>query len=375
MATLSEEQENYLRQIYFDPSHRVSFQSPYKLYKFVKQDGKHKIKFDVIKKWLNSQESYSLNKNVIRSFQRGRVLVKGIDDQWDADLISLIPYGHYNDGYEYILCAIDVFSRFAWVQPMKKKTAKETCENFEKIVQTGRRKPRRVRTDAGAEFKAKVFLKCMKNLGIHSFVTHNEKQANYAERFIQTLKRKIFRFLKARHTRRYIDDLQKFVQAYNRSYHSGIQAIPEDVDKTNERKLWWQMFWPDEDPPEKGKKRRKKKKQNFLFKIGDHVRMTLIRTAFQREYNERWTNEIFIVTDRFHRQGQALYKLKDWMNEGVDGTFYQAELQITHEPPVFNIDEYVDERGRGARKEILVSWEGWPKKFNEWILESTIEDI
>lgn len=374
MATLSADQENYLRTIYFDPSHVVSYQSPYRLFKFVRQDGRYQIKFDLIKKWLNNQASYSLNKNVMRTFHRGRVLVTGIDDQWDADLISLIPYGNYNDGHEYILCVIDIFSRYAWVIPMKTKTTKETCNSFKQIVQQGR-KPRRLRTDAGAEFKGGTFKKCMQDLDIHHFFTHNEKQANYVERFIQTLKKKIFRFMKGRNTKRYIDDLQKFVQAYNRTFHSGIQAVPEDVDKTNERKLWWQMFWPLDDPPQAGKKRKKKRKQPFLFKVGDHVRMSLIRTAFHREYHERWSTEIFIIRERFHRQGQALYKLMDWMKENLDGTFYQAELQITHNPPVFNISEQIKERGRGARREVFVSWEGWPKKFNEWILKSSIQAI
>ena len=73
--------EKYLKEIYLDPSHPASFGSPARLYKIVKKEGKYKLSHSQIKKWIQKQQSYSLNKNVKRSFQRGRVVVEGIDDQ------------------------------------------------------------------------------------------------------------------------------------------------------------------------------------------------------------------------------------------------------------------------------------------------------
>ena len=80
--------EKYLKDIYLDPSHPASFGSPDRLYKIVKKEGKHKISHSQIKKWIQKQESYSLNKGLKRKFQRGRVVVEGIDDQFDIDLAS-----------------------------------------------------------------------------------------------------------------------------------------------------------------------------------------------------------------------------------------------------------------------------------------------
>ena len=76
--------EKYLNDIYLDPSHPASFGSPDRLYKIVKKEGKHKISHSQIKKWIQKQESYSLNKGLKRKFQRGRVVVEGIDDQFDV---------------------------------------------------------------------------------------------------------------------------------------------------------------------------------------------------------------------------------------------------------------------------------------------------
>ena len=102
--------EKYLKDIYLDPSHPASFGGPDHLYKIVKKEGKHKISHSQIKRWIQKQESYSLNKGIKRKFQRGRVVVEGIDDQFDINLASLIYYADENDGYKYLLVVIDIFS-------------------------------------------------------------------------------------------------------------------------------------------------------------------------------------------------------------------------------------------------------------------------
>ena len=274
--------EKYLKDIYLDPSHPASFGSPDRLYKIVKKEGKHKISHSQIKKWIQKQESYSLNKGLKRKFQRGRVVVEGIDDQFDIDLASLIYYADDNDGYKYLLVVIDIFSHYGWVEPLKDKTANEI------VLQEGRI-PKRLRSDAAKDFTSEKFQKYVKSKNITHFVTHTEKQANYVECFIKTLKSKIFKYMVEKNSPRYIDVLPKIVKSYNRTWHSGISNEPINVNKTNEKQLWWQMYWPKEpyDP------NRKKHEIKYAFKIDDRVRTTFLRRTFQHEYNTRWTGEIF----------------------------------------------------------------------------------
>ena len=130
--------EKYLEDIYLDPSHSASFSNPQTLYKVVKKEGKQKVSHSQIKKWIQKKESYSRNKNVKRKFQRGRVIVAGIDDQFDADLASLVYYADENDGYKYLLVVIDIFSRYAWVQPLKDRTAPQIVNAFDKNPNGGR---------------------------------------------------------------------------------------------------------------------------------------------------------------------------------------------------------------------------------------------
>ena len=186
--------EKYLKDIYLNPSHPASFGSPDRLYKIVKKEEKYKISHSQIKKWIQKQESYSLNKGGKRKFQRGRVIVEGIDDQFDIDLASLNYYADENDGYKYLLVVIDIFSHYGWVEPVKDKTAKEIVKAFDKILQEGRIS-KQLRSDSAKHFTAEQFQKFVKSKNIIHFVTHNEKQANYVECFIKTLKSKIFKYM------------------------------------------------------------------------------------------------------------------------------------------------------------------------------------
>ena len=362
--------EKYLKDIYLDPANPASFSNPQRLYKYIKKEGKFKISHSQIKKWIQKQESYSRNKSVKRNFQRGRVIVSGIDDQFDADLASLVYYADENDGFKYLLVVIDIFSRYAWVQPLKDKTASQIVDAFKKILNSGRI-PKRLRTDAATDFTSDKFQRLMDEKEIVHFVTHNEKQANYVERFIKTLKSRISRYMIEKNTRKYIDVLQKIVTSYNHTWHSGIRSEPVNVNKQNEKQLWWQMYWPKEPYV----KKKKKPKIKFALNIGDRVRTTYIRSPFHRAYDSKWTGEIFKISRKFIRQGQPIYKLVDWYNNHVKGTFYEYELQKieTTDEDMFKIEKVLKYKGRGKSRQALVRWLGWPKHFDSWIPVSEIK--
>ena len=365
--------ERYLEKIYFDPAHPASFEGPKRLYNIVKKEGKFNISHSQIKRWIQKKESYSRNKRVKRNFQRGKVIVAGIDDQFDIDLASLVSYADDNDGYKYLLVVIDIFSRYGWVQPLKDKTSAEIIKGFNKILSEGR-KPRRVRSDAAKDFTSGAFKDFLKSKGIFQMITHSEKQANYVERFIKTIKSKIFRYMVEKNSARYIDILPKIIDSYNKTFHTGIRMEPINVTQNNENELWWQMYWPQEIYDEKIKKK-KIKGIPYKFKVGDRVRTTYIRNPFQREYSSRWTAEIFKISRRYIRQGQPIYNLVDWYDQPLEGTFYQKELQKVEatDEDIFKIEKVIKFRGRGKNKEALIKWLGWPKKFNSWILASNIQ--
>ena len=92
------------------------------------------------------------------------VVVFGIDEQWTTDLIEVINIAKYNLGYPYLLTVVDVFSKYTWVEPVKKETGQAMTDALEKILKRGGgRKRINLETDDGKEFYNKTFQALMKS--------------------------------------------------------------------------------------------------------------------------------------------------------------------------------------------------------------------
>ena len=78
-----------------------------------------------VQKWARKQDTYTLHRDARKRFPTRPYRTKGIDYQWQADLVEMIPHAADNNDYKYILIVIDIFSRYAWAQPMKNKTPSE----------------------------------------------------------------------------------------------------------------------------------------------------------------------------------------------------------------------------------------------------------
>ena len=85
----------------------------------------------------------------------------GIDEQWQMDLADMQSLKQYNDGYRYLLVCIDVFSKYAWIVPIKSKTAPALVEAFKVILSSGR-KPHKIMTDQGTEFFKQIISNTVK---------------------------------------------------------------------------------------------------------------------------------------------------------------------------------------------------------------------
>ena len=116
--------------MYYDPKRPGGFGGAERLYKDVKKEGKFAISRKEIKEWLMKQDAYTLHKPMRRHFKRNRVIVGGIDQQWQMDLADIQSMQKFNDGYRYLLVCIDVFSKYTWVVPLKDKTHTTLVEDY-----------------------------------------------------------------------------------------------------------------------------------------------------------------------------------------------------------------------------------------------------
>lgn len=113
--------DEYVNKIWTDPKHPAAFASANKVYEVIRKKGKHEIGVETIKNILSKNETYSVQKPVRINFDRNRVIVKGIDDQWDGDLASMENVSKYNDGVKYLLVLIDIYSRYLNIRKIKDK--------------------------------------------------------------------------------------------------------------------------------------------------------------------------------------------------------------------------------------------------------------
>lgn len=383
---LTAEQQRYLDDIWSDPNYSVAFAGPEKLYKFVKKEGKFKLSLGKIRRYLSDKESYSLQKRVQRKFKRPHIIVQGIDTQWEADLADVKSLSKYNVGVDYILVVLDVFSRFLFTSPLKNKKASSVLEAIQKIFRL--RKPAVLRTDKGAEFKNVSMSKFLESEGVRHIFSQNETKAAYVERAIQNLKNRIYRLLEERQSNEYIKDLSLITKGINDTPSRPLGDIsPSKVTKENSDEVRLNAYLvrtktklraPQKIKKSTDKKTRKKKHPSvYKFKIGDRVRITHLKKTFMREYHQKWSGEIFVITQRYKRDGLPVYKLKDFAGDAITGTFYSQELQKVNvgTETEWKVDNVLKRRKVKGIKQVLVRWRHWPSKYDSWINESELKAI
>ena len=103
----------------------------------------------------------------------------------------------YNKGIRYLLCAIDLFSKYSFVVTLKDKKGSTTVNAFQSILDNPKRKPNKIWVDQGSEFYNTHFKKWLKDNNIEMYSTHNEGESVVAERFVRTLKNKIYKHMTA----------------------------------------------------------------------------------------------------------------------------------------------------------------------------------
>ena len=203
--------EEYLKKIWCDLRHPASFARPSKISQVVKREGKFKIGRHKIKTFLQNQDAYSLQKKIKRrGFKRRRVIVQRIDYQWEADLADVQNLSKDNEGIKFLLVIVDVFSRFLWVRPLQDKKAKTVIEGFKDVLK-GDRRPKAVRTDKGSEFYNRYFKQFLEERRIKLFYALNETKAHFAGRYIQTLKKRLYRYFTHVQKHKYMHILQDLV--------------------------------------------------------------------------------------------------------------------------------------------------------------------
>ena len=208
-----------------------------------------------------------LHKPVIRKFNKRKVYSQFKDNIWEIDLADMQSLSRKNKSIKYLSCAIDLNSKYAFVIPLKDKKGIIIVNAFDKITKQSERKPNKIWVDQGSEFYNNVFKKWLSDNDIIMYSTYNEGKLVVAERFIRTLKNKLYKHMTATGKNIYYDVLDDAVNEYNNTKHSTIKMKPIDV-KNNKR-----VYIEEHN-----------EKRN-IFKVGDRVRISKFKNIFTKGYD------------------------------------------------------------------------------------------
>lgn len=326
-----------------------------------------------VKEFLSKQQSYTVHHRAPkRQFPHRKIHVASTNVRIDADLIELRDLASWNDGYNYIFILIDSFSRYVWVEPIKRKDANTTGKALETLIEKhDDLQTILLYTDAGKEFLGASFQGVLKKNGwLHRICTSEDFHCPFVERVIRTIKEKMFQAMTASYTRIWIDLLPKIVNTYNHTTHSATSLPPIEAKQSENYLKVMKRVVPM--PPSKPTSTPK-----YKYDKGDYVRILKSKRPFDKGYLPRFTWEIFRIhkraNDRSHDKFSVpAYILEDLQGEIIEhAVFYESELvkihpdQLKGSAPIKEILDQKDDK-------VLVWFQGYPKKDAMWISRKKI---
>ena len=234
------------------------------------------------------------HKPVIKKVNERKVYSQFKDNIWGVDLADMQSLSRKNKGIKYLLCAIDLYSKYAFVIPLKDKKGISIVNGFNKVIkQSNRRNPNKIWADQGSEFY-NAFKKWLSDNDIIMYSTYNEGKSVVAERFIRTLKNKLYKHMTATGKNVYYDVLNDIVNEYNNTKHNTIKMKRKDVGNNNNKRVYIDEH----------------NEKDSRFKVGDRVSISKLKNIFAKGYTPNWSREIFIV-DKINDTVPYTYNLKD----------------------------------------------------------------
>ena len=181
------------------------------------------------------------------------------------------------------------------------------------------------------------------------YSTFNERKSVVAERFIRTLKNKIFKHMAAISKNVYFDALDDIVNKYNNTVPRTIKMKPIDVISDSFAEY-----------------NEGSNKTNPKFKVGDHVKISKCKNIFAKGYAPNWSEEIFVIK-KVKNTAPWTYVINDINGEEITGSFYEKELQKTNQDE-FRIGKILKRKG----DKLYVKWNRYDISFNSWVNKKDI---
>lgn len=265
-----------------------NFPSAQKLYKLLKDD-KHNITQKEIKSYLDTQLQEQLMKQQNEKRKDlGHITAIEENEKWQMDIFDLSKYANSNNGYKYLLVIIDVFTRKAYVEPMKTKSIDDTTSALEKIINHIR--PFIIISDNDSSFLGEKFQTLLDKYKIihNTNIIGDHHALGIIDSFAKKLKTIISKLFIKNKNSNWINHINEIIRKYNNTPHSGILDLkPNEVTKSEKTKGDIYIL-----------NLNKSKKNATISDLSkdDTVRLK-IEGTFKKGTEPKWSDEIYNVEE------------------------------------------------------------------------------
>ena len=187
------------------------------------------------------------------------------------------------------------------------------------------------------------------NNDTETYSTVNQGESVGAERFIRTLKNKIYKYMTSVSKTVYIEKFNDIVSKYNNTYHRTIKVKLLDVKPS---------IYIDFN--------KENNKETPKFKVSDNVRIWKYKSFFTKDYTPNWS--VFVIK-KVKNTVSWTYVISDLNSEEIVGTFYEKVLQKT------NKKEFRVEKIKKKGDHLYVKWKGYDDSFKIWIDKKDIVSV
>ena len=273
--SFNDTQIQLLQNLYNDAS--LGLTTGQKLYSHLKAKGETGYTLTKINEFLKSLEV-----NQVLTKRRGNIsfVAEGPLEQFQIDLVYM-PKSWFNNGFKYIFCCVDVFSKKADMIPLKDREQTTTTKAFEKIL-SSMGIPKTIYSDQGSEFKNASFQKLLDKHNIQIIFALGH--ASFVESFNKTMKNRMMKYMKLKNTDNWSKIVSPVLDAYNNSPHSTTKIAPNKVNKDNEIQVLMNIT------------KRAKKGTYPKLEVGDNVRVPVIHKQ-KKGYKDSFSMEMHKIED------------------------------------------------------------------------------
>ena len=341
-----------LKQIYYG-STPGALRGPQALYAQAKKQKVKGVTLQKCKEFLASQSVYTRHKPARKNYSRNNIEATVPGDIVQIDIWDLQRFRPFND-YSYVLLTYDTFSKFLQGVPLVDRKPATVQKALDTLISEAPFEWRSIYWDKEGAFVSRLIQSFLKNKGIHNYTTKSVVKAPGVERSIRTLRTLLQRRMESTGSLKWPKLLVQIIASYNKRRHSTTKVSPEQLVA----EPWTAIPTPNVES---------KKKKFVLPKVGSYVRLNRLRGMFDKEASSTWTEEVFKVVRHKTSTPIPLIYIEDLTGDKIQGGFYPEEYQVVKWDGKRQVDKVIKERKiQGKPREYLVSYRGWPPKFNAW---------